>query len=74
MAINGKRVKVTKWIHGRQCVVRVEADAVIPDADPSEPCLEPATLKRLDELQRLADAGDVESLAKAGDVYVRRSA
>lgn len=74
MVFKGKRVKVTKWIHGRQCVVRVQADAVIPDADPSEPCLEPPTLAWLDELQRLADAGDVESLARHGEVFVRRSA
>ena len=72
--IPGKRVRVPKWVHGRLCVVRVEADAVIPDADPSEPCLEPATLRWLDELQRQADAGDVEALAKVGEVFVRRSA
>ena len=74
MQIRGKRVRVPKWIHGRLCVVRVEAEAVIPDADPSEPCIEPPTLKWLDELQALADAGDVSALAKVGDVYVRRSA
>ena len=74
MLLPGKKTKVVKWIHGRVCVVRVEVQAVIPDADPSEPCLEPATVKWLDELQRLADAGDVESLARAGEVYVRRSA
>lgn len=73
-SIPGKRVRIPKWVHGRLCVVRVEADAVIPDADPSEPCLEPATLRWLDDLQRLADAGDVEALAQFGDVFVRRSA
>lgn len=72
--IPGKRIRVTKWIHGRLCVVRVETDAIVPDADPSEPCLEPATVKWLDELQRLADAGDVGSLEKHGEVFVRRSA
>lgn len=46
----------------------------MPDEDPSEPCLEPETVRWLDELQRLADAGDTEALAKVGDVYVRRSA
>jgi hypothetical protein len=69
-----RRVKVTKWIHGRQCVVRVLVDAIVPAADPSEPCLEPATLVWLDELQVLADAGDVDELEKHGDVYIRRSA
>lgn len=74
MQVPGNRVRVTKWIHGRMCVVRVEADAVIPDVDPSEPCLMPDTLSWLDELQALADAGDVEALSKFGDVYIRRSA
>ena len=72
--IPGKRVRVPKWVHGRLCVVRVETEAIIPDADPSEPCLEPATLRWLDDLQRLADAGDVEALSKVGEVFVRRSA
>ena len=72
--IKGKRVKVPQWIHGTQCVVRVDVEAVIPDADPSEPCFEPPVVKWMDELQRLADAGDVDALAKLGDVYVRRSA
>ncbi|MCI0366480.1 MAG: hypothetical protein L0Y44_06135 [Phycisphaerales bacterium] len=74
MQIPGKRVRVPKWIHGRLCVVRVDAEAVIPDADPTEACLEPSTLRWLDKLQELADAGDVEALSRVGDVYIRRSA
>ena len=72
--MTGKRIRIPKWVHDRHCVVRVEAEAVIPDADPSEPCLEPETLRWLDELQRLADEGDAEELAKVGEVFVRRSA
>ncbi len=74
MKTPGKRIRIPKWIHGRQCVVRVEVEAVIPDADPTEPCLEPSTLQWLDQLQQLADEGDVEALAKVGEVFVRRSA
>jgi hypothetical protein len=55
-------------------VVRVRVDAVIPDADPSEPCFEPPAVKWMDELQRLADDGDVAALEKVGEVFVRRSA
>ena len=72
--IKGRRVKVPKWIHSESCAVRVQVEAVVPDEDPSEPCFEPPAVKWMDELQRLADAGDVEALAKVGDVYVRRSA
>ena len=74
MQIPGKRVRVPKWIHAGPCVVRVEVDAIIPEADPSEPCLEPHTVRWLDELQRLANEGKVDELAKHGEVYVRRSA
>jgi hypothetical protein len=74
MTIPGKRVRLPKWIHGSACAVHVEVEGVIPDADPSEPCLEPATVRYLDELQRLANAGMVDELAKHGEVYIRRSA
>lgn len=74
MPMQGKRVRIPKWIHGRQCVVRVHVDAIIPDADPSEPCLEPSTLRWLDELQVMADNGEVEKLTDIGEVYIRRSA
>lgn len=72
--IKGKHVKIPQWIHGKLCVVRVEVDAVIPDEDPAEPCFEPPAVKWMDELQRLADAGDVNALASVGELYVRRSA
>ena len=76
--LKGRRVKLTQWIEGRSkggsFVVRVLAEAVVPAEDPSEPCFEPATLQWLDEVQRLADAGDTKALARIGDVYVRKSA
>jgi len=76
--VAGRRVRVPQWIEGRTTagsfVVRIDAEAVIPDADPSEPCFEPSVVRQLDEAQRLADQGDVESLAKFGEVYFRRSA
>jgi hypothetical protein len=52
----------------------VEVDAIIPDADPSEACLEPQTIRFLDELQSKANRGLINELASIGDVYVRRSA
>lgn len=70
----GKRIRIERWIHAAPCVVRVEVDAIIPDSDPSEPCLEPHTIRMLDDLQTKADQGLVNELAKVGDVYVRRSA
>lgn len=67
----GERTVLTWWIHRDVFAVRVRVEAVYPIDDPSEPCFEPAAIKLLDHLQDLADAGDVDALAKHGDVYVR---
>ena len=79
--IAGKPTRVTRWIHAGPCVVRVEVEAIIPDADPSEPCLGPDTVRWLDRLHAMAEAGQVDDLARElagpparGDIYVRRSA
>jgi hypothetical protein len=69
-----QRIRISQWIHGERCVVRVEVEAVVPAEDPSEPCFEPATIRWMDQIQQLADEGKAEELAKIGDVYVRRSA
>ena len=53
--------------------MRIEVEAVIPDADPSEPVFEPPAIKWMDRLQELADAGKVDELAKHGEVYVKRA-
>jgi hypothetical protein len=72
--IPGKRIKVSQWITGDRWAVRVEVEEVIPDFDPSEPVLEPAAVKLLDQVQRLANEGKHDELARHGDVHVRRSA
>lgn len=70
----GKRVRVPRWIRSGPYAVHVMVDAIIPESDPSAPCLEPKTVRFLDELQRLADEGKIDELAKHGAVYMRRSA
>lgn len=77
--VKGTRITLPQWIEGRSpsgesFVVRIEAEAVVPDADQSEPCFEPDAARLLDEAQRLAEEGDLSALAKYGDVYIRRSA
>ena len=44
-------------------------EVVYPEDDPSEPCLEPATLRWLDEVARKAEEGDVQYLRKAGRLF-----
>lgn len=74
MPLPGKRIKIERWIHAESCVVRVQVEAIIPDADPSEPCLEPQTIRFLDHIQHQADRGLIQELAKIGDVYIRQTA
>ena len=74
MLIDGKHTRVIKWIHGDLCVLRVEVDAIVPTFDPDEPYLEPTVVKLLDQLQEMANAGQIDELAKHGRVYVRKTA
>jgi hypothetical protein len=52
-----------------QYAVEVEVEVVYPADDPSEPCLEPATVRWLDEVAQRAERGDVEYLRKVGRVF-----
>ena len=74
MTIQGERVELSRWIHSGTGAVHVEVTAITPSDDPSQVCLEPDTVRYLDELQRLAEAGNGEELSRHGDVFIRRSA
>ena len=68
-----------EWRHnakkdGHTLVVRVEVDAIIPDFDTSEPCLEPEAIRFLDEVQDKANRGLIGELKKLGEVYVLQTA
>ena len=63
--------RIIQWVSGGQYAVAVEVDVVYPPDDPSEPCLAPATVRYLEELAERAEAGDVETLRRAGTVYTR---
>jgi hypothetical protein len=69
MDIPGKRVRRTRVVRTDKYVVVVEVEAVIPDADPSEPCYEPETVELLRLVEARARAGDVEWLKRQGKVY-----
>lgn len=69
MQLPGKRVRRTRLVRTERFVIAVEVDAVIPDADPSEPCFEPGTVELLREVEARAKSGDVEWLKQHGKVY-----
>lgn len=69
MHIPGKRVRRTRLVRTDRYVVAVEVEAVIPDADPSEPCYEPDTVELLREVESHAEQGDIDWLKRHGKVY-----
>jgi hypothetical protein len=58
-----------RWVQRGRYAVEVEVEVVYPEDCPAEVCLEPATIRRLDEIARHAEAGDPEYLRKAGRVF-----
>jgi hypothetical protein len=69
MTLPGKRIQRTRLVRTDRFVVAVEVEAVIPDADPTEPVYEPTTVELLREVERRAKGGDVEWLKQHGKVY-----
>jgi hypothetical protein len=74
MAIPGKHVTRTRFVHTDRFVVAVDVDAVIPDEDPSEPCFEPPTVEFLRQVELHARHDDREWLMRHGRVYERVTA
>ena len=64
-----RREKRKRWVQRGQYAVEVEVEVIYPAEDPTEPCLEPATVHRLDEIARRAAQGDVAYLRKVGRVF-----
>ena len=64
-----RREKRKRWVQRGQYAVEVEVEVVYPEDDPAEPCLEPATVRWLDEVARKAEEGDVEYLHQVGRLF-----
>lgn len=64
-----RRERRKRWVQRGQYAVEVEVEVVYPEDDPSEPCLEPATVRWLDEVARKAEQGDVQYLQKVGRLF-----
>lgn len=64
-----RREKRKRWVQRGNFAVEVEIDVIYPAEDPSEPCLEPATVRWLDEIACKADEGDVQYLQQVGRVF-----
>jgi hypothetical protein len=64
-----RKEKRKRWVQRGQYAVEVDVEVVYPQDDPSEPCLEPATVKWLDEIARRAEQGDLPFLKSVGRVF-----
>ncbi|HUY33105.1 MAG TPA: hypothetical protein VMV69_10010 [Pirellulales bacterium] len=64
-----RREKRKRWVQRGQYAVEVEIEVVYPDDDPSDACLEPTTIRWLDEIARRAETGDVDYLRSVGRVF-----
>ena len=69
MRIPGQRVKRTRLVQTDRLIVVVEVEMVIPESDPSEPCLESETVDWLRQVHEHAIDGDIDWLKTRGKVY-----
>ena len=64
-----KHEKHIRWVQRGDFAIEVEVDVVYPDDAPEEPCLEPQTIRLLDEIARRAERGDLAYLRHVGRVF-----
>ena len=69
MRIPGRRVTRKRMIQTDRLIVAVDIEMVIPDSDPSEPCLESETVALLRQVHDHAVEGDIVWLTTKGKVY-----
>ena len=67
--MNTRREKRKRWVQRGEYAVEVEVEFVYPEDDPSEPCLEPTTVRSLDEVALRVEQGDLAYLRRAGRVF-----
>jgi hypothetical protein len=64
-----RREKRKRWVQRGEYAVEVEVEVLYPADDPSQPCLEPDTVRWLDEVATKAAEGNVQYLQKVGRVF-----
>jgi len=69
MRIARQRVKRTRLVQTDRLIVAVEIEMVIPESDPSEPCLESETVELLRQVHDHAVQGDIAWLTTKGKVF-----
>ena len=67
--LTDRRERRKRWVQRGRFAVEVDVEVVFPTEDPTEPCLEAATVRQLDEIARRAEAGDLAYLQSVGRVF-----
>ena len=67
--MNERRENRKRWVQRGRYAVEVEVEVVYPADRPFEACLEPATVRWLDEVARAAEVEDLDFLHTAGRVF-----
>jgi hypothetical protein len=68
-----RKEKIVEWIAAGDYAVAVEVEALFFSERPGEPYLTPQTVRFLEQVAKDAEAGNIESLRKAGQVFVQLS-
>ena len=69
MRIAGQRVNRRRIVQTDRLIVAIKVEMVIPESDPSEPCLESETVALLRQVHDHAVEGDIAWLTAKGKVY-----
>ena len=64
-----RRERRKRWVQRGEYAVEVEVDVIYPDESSEEACLEPATVRWLDEIAQRVERGDIKYLQTVGRVY-----
>lgn len=67
--MSDRREKRKRWVQRGQFAVEVEVEVVYPAEAPTEACLEPATVRWLDEIAQRAERDDLAFLRQVGRVF-----
>jgi len=63
------REKRKRWVQRGNFAVEVEVEVIYPTESLTDACLEPATIRWLDEVARRAEQGDLQYLRQVGRVF-----
>ncbi|HEX7447319.1 MAG TPA: hypothetical protein VF306_07230 [Pirellulales bacterium] len=68
-SLQERREKRKRWVQRGRYAVEVEVEVVYPAEAVTEACLEPATVRWLDEIAHRAEQDDIAFLRQVGRVF-----